>query len=149
MVAGYYGVMRSKGMARTYRLLLGFIAPPIFGSILFLIFAIVPETMTSPINMDRIFEYIAQFHVVIFFALIFIGAQSFAFSLIMEFIVRPKFLGLRYFLLISCVLGFLSGFIPGVLVDDLGLFLPVGLLVGVFVGLLIYDRSNEIRQGCA
>jgi hypothetical protein len=41
----------------------------------------------------------------------------------------------------SCLLGFLSGLIPGVLVDDLHLFLPAGMLVGTFVGLLIYDKG--------
>lgn len=136
-------------MARAFRLLLGFLAPPVFGSILFLIFAIVSERNASPVTMDRVFDYFAQFHVIIFFALILVGAQSLAFSLIMEFIVRPNFPGLRYFLLISCVLGLLSGLIPGILVDELGLFSLVGFLVGMFAGLLIYDRGNRIHRGRA
>jgi len=138
--------MRSKSMARVYRLLLGFFAPPIFGSIIFLIFAFVTETNTSQLNIERIFDYFAQIHVVIFFALIFVGTQSLVYSFIMEFVVRPKLLGLRDFLMISCILGFFSGLVPGLLVDDLGLFVLAGLLVGIFVGLLVYDRGVEIDR---
>ena len=134
-------------MGRAYRLLLGILAPPIFGSIMFLVFALVAQAITGQINIDRIFEYLAELHVIIFFALVFVGMQSLVFSFIMEFVVRPKFFGLKYFLLISCVLGILSGSIPGVLVDDLDLFLPVGMLVGGLVGLLIYDRGIETGRG--
>ena len=141
--------MRSKSIAKSYRLLLGFFCPPIIGSILFLIVALASETKASPLNIDRIFEYFAQLHVVIFFAFVFVGAQSLAFSLTIEFVVRPRCFGLRTFLLISCILGFLSGLVPGVLVDDLSLFLPVGVLVGLLVGLLIYDRGAEIDRGRA
>jgi len=84
--------------------------------------------------------------VVIFFALIFVGTQSLVYSFIMEFVVRPKLLGLRDFLMISCILGFFSGLVPGLLVDDLGLFVLAGLLVGIFVGLLVYDRGVEIDR---
>ncbi len=138
--------MRPENLARTYRLLFGIFAPPIFGAILFLIFAFVTETNTSLLNIGRILEYLAQLHVVIFFAFVFVGIQSLAFSLIMEFVVRPKSLGLRYFLLISCILGLLAALVPGVLVDDLGLFVSVGFLVGTFVGLLIHDRGTEIDR---
>ena len=139
--------MRSDRRFRAFRLLLGLVAPPILGSILFLILALIRDTSAGLLQIDRLFDYFAQLHVVIFFAFVFVGIQSLAFSLIMEFVVRPGVSGLRYFLLISCLLGLLSGCVPGVLVDDLVSFLPVGALVGIIVGFLIYDRGVEVGRG--
>ena len=140
------GVMRFISAKRANRILLGFLAPPISGSVLFVIYALVAETNAGPINIDRILEYFSIIHIIIFFAFLFVGIQSLAFSILMEFVVRPKFPKLRYHLLTSCILGFLSGLIPGVLVDDLRLFLPAGMLVGILVGLLIYDKGIEVDR---
>lgn len=139
--------MRHTVTLRTYRLLLGFFAPPIFGSVMFLVFAIFAGSDAGPMSIDRMFDYFAQLHVIIFFAFLFVGAQSFVFSIVMEFVVRPRFPRLRYYLPMSCSLGLLSGLIPGVLVDDLHFFLPAGVLVGGIVGLLIHDESSEAERG--
>jgi hypothetical protein len=68
---------------RTYRLLFGFFAPPVFGSVLLLIFALVAESGASPTSTDRVFEYFSRLHAVIFFAFLFVGVRSLVLSIIM------------------------------------------------------------------
>ena len=143
------GIERSKRTAKTCRLILGFLAPPILGSVLFLMLILGLEINAGPTSIDRVLEYIFGFHLIVFSALIFIGLQSLAYRIIMKFVVRPKIHRLRYFLLVSCILGGFSGLFPGVIVDDLDLFLPMGMLVGIVVGLLIYDKNMAIDRNSA
>ena len=79
-------------------------------------------------------------------ALLFTGLQSLVFSIVMEFIARPVIHKLGYFVLVSGILGLLSGLIPGALTANLERFLLIGILVGIFVGLLLYDKGNASNQ---
>ena len=139
--------MRSKYLTRTYRLVVAFIAPPILGSVMFIMYSLIEGGRTGAINLDLVFKMIGKLPIIIFFAFIFVGLQSVAYSIIMEFAVRPIVRNQKYFILVSCILGFLSGLLPGIAVDALDkFFLPTGILVGVAVGFLIYTRSNEVEE---
>ena len=76
--------------SRVYRLLVGFISPPFFGAIVVL----APALLTNLRSEQPLYETLAWMPVytlmVFLGAMFFVGIQAFVYSLVMEFLVRPK-----------------------------------------------------------
>ncbi len=138
--------MRFNTSSRFYRLVVGFFSPLIFGSILFSIVIILKKAESGSIPVDYFIETLSALPKIFVLAMMFVGLQSLTYSIIMEFLVRPRVRKLTYFLLTSCFLGLLSGLIPGILIIALEVFLPIGILAGLFAGLLIYVKENEVSR---
>ena len=127
--------------SRIYRLLVGFISPPFLGS-----FLVVVSAQLSELGSEQsLYETVARipvFTLMVFIAaMIFVGIQAFVYSLVMEFVVRPKVSRRNSFLVVSGLLGCLSALYPGLVFSALGMFLPTGFVVGGIVGLLLYGRQ--------
>ena len=135
--------MHSKWIKRTFRLLLGIFAPPVLGSILFLIYVIYTDLKNYPDDFGHVLDSLSELHIIIFFSFFFVGIQAILYSLTMEFIVRPRVRNRMYFVLFSSLLGAASGFVPGVTDGSLDLLLPIGIIVGAAVGLLLYSKQLE------
>lgn len=131
--------------SRVYRLLVGFISPPFLGSFLVVVSALLIDSRSE----QSIYETLARipvFTLMVFIgAIFFVGIQAFVYSLVMEFVVRPKVPRRSLFLVVSGLLGCASALYPGLVFTALPMFLPTGLVVGVIVGLLIYGRQTESK----
>ena len=84
-------VMRSKGKHRAYRLAVGILAPPVIGSVLFTLSIIGIEWNNGRLDLDGALEWISTIHVIVAFSLLLVGIQSIVYSVVMEFVVRPKY----------------------------------------------------------
>lgn len=131
--------------SRVYRLLVGFISPPFFGSLLVVVSIQLSATGSEQSLYETLARIPAMMLMVFVGAIFFVGIQAFVYSLLMEFVVRPKMFRRSPFLVVSGLLGCLSALYPGLVLAALGMFLPTGFVVGVIVGLLIYGRQTQLE----
>ena len=131
--------------SRVYRLLVGFISPPFLGS-----FLVVVSVQLSELGSEQsLYETLARIPVytlmVFIGAMLFVGIQAFVYSLVMEFVVRPKVSRRSPYLVVSGLLGCVSALYPGLVFAALEMFLPTGFVVGAIVGLLIYGGQTQSK----
>jgi len=99
------------------RFLLGTILPTPIGTLIFLM-------LQGDLNLSSIFDPV--FIIVIMVALVLVGLPSAIYSIVMEHLVNPKISSNVAAVVISSLLGFISGLVVG--------FPIVGLLVGIVLG---------------
>lgn len=76
----------------------------------------------------------------------FIGIQSLVYTIVMEFIARPK-VRFRYaYLTVSCMLGAASGLVVDVIFDSRPFFVIFGTMVGLLTGSILYDKDLQGSQ---
>ena len=135
--------MRFNRSSRAYRLVVGFISPPLIGTFLALTIGLAHQLFTAPRDFASIASAFLYFPIVLLGAVMFVGIQSLLFSLVMEFVVRSRVPGRRGFLAAAGGLGLLAALVPAVYIDAPELFLPLGVVVGVAVGWLVFDREQQ------
>lgn len=126
--------------SRWYRLVAGFILPPVLGVVpiwLVLVGESVGQLMSGPQQLENLGSILLAFPFLLMFAIIFVGIQSLIFSLLMEFVIRPRMFSGKRLLMAGACFGFLSA-LPLSMGWYLGLlFLPIGIAVGAVVSWLI------------
>ena len=83
------------------------------------------------------------FVILLLAASIFIGLQSLVYTIVMEFIVRPKVLLREAYLVASCMMGTVSGLVIDILIDDPPFFSIFGTITGLLTGLILYDKDLQ------
>jgi hypothetical protein len=73
----------------------------------------------------------------------FIGLQSMVYTIIMEFMVRPKFRFRNAYLVASCLLGTASGSIVDMIFDSLPFVTLLGTITGLLTGLILYHKDMQ------
>ena len=94
-------VMRFNKRRRPYRLVIAFLAPPVLGSFLFIGTVLLLELREGIYGLQHVIDSFSYLHLLVLFSLIYIGIQSLAYSLLMEFVIRPGLTDLKMFLLAS------------------------------------------------
>jgi hypothetical protein len=134
--------MRFFNGSRTSRILTGLFAPPILGGLFWMSFVLYEAVMDGILNLDSPAEYARVLPWMFLWAFFFAGIQSLVYSLLMEFVARPKTKRRTDFILYSSLLGLLSGFVVFFLLREKAIPM-IGFLVGLAVALLIYDDKNR------
>lgn len=97
----------NSGRSRIKRLLLGVFLPAIIGALIF----VIEDFFRSIVNDKPLVNYFEIFPFILLFAYMFVGIQSVIYSLIMEFLVNNRIKNNIVVVLLSTVLGILSGII--------------------------------------
>ena len=135
--------MRTPKLNRVGRLLVGLLGPAIVSSFIIMVFVFVSAGIKEGLSIEIFQSVIKGFVIFLVAGLIFIGLQSLVYTIVMEFIVRPKVRLRNKFLVASCMLGATSGSIVGVIFDDLPFFITVGTVTGLLTGLILYDKDMQ------
>jgi len=135
--------MRTPKLNRVGRLLVGLLGPAIVSSFIIMVFVFVSAGIKEGLSIEIFQSVIKGFVIFLVAGLIFIGLQSLGYTIVMEFIVRPKVRLRNKFLVASCMLGATSGSIVGVIFDDLPFFITVGTVTGLLTGLILYDKDMQ------
>jgi hypothetical protein len=131
------------------RLLIGILLPITIGSIIFAGIAFASE-LKGNINIPELPLLVTGLFVMglfIFpFAMIFVGIQSIVYSLLMEFVINPWIKNNFVAIMVSILLGTLSGY---VLKEDL--LALIGAIVGLIVGVILrsmysFEPSPDIGK---
>jgi hypothetical protein len=137
--------MKLNRSSRGYRLVVGFILPPVFGAVIVMAISLVEQLHTRPQQFESINSIVwvlSYFPLMLLGAMIFVGIQSLVYSLVMEFVVRPGVSGRSSFLVAGGFLGFFAALAPANQIAAPETFLPIGIVVGVIVGLIICDKEQ-------
>jgi hypothetical protein len=123
------------------RLVIGLFGPAIFGSLMVVVFIFVPAGISEGLSIEMIRIALGGFVILLLGASFFIGLQSFLYTIVMEFIIRPRVRRRGAYLLASCMLGAVSGLAIDVIFEDHFYFSIFGLLTGFLTGLILYDKE--------
>jgi len=135
--------MRISKLNRVGRLLVGLLGPAIVSSFIIVVFIFVKEGIKEGLSIELFQSLPKGFVIFLVAGSFFIGIQSLAYTIVMEFIVRPK-VRLRYpYLTVSCMLGAASGLVVDVIFDNRPFFVIFGTMVGLLTGLILYDKDLQ------
>lgn len=125
-----YAVFKRKN--RVIRLAAGLLLPGFLGAILFFA-AVAISTVSSDDNIVEIFSgfFSIQMLGIILLSYLFVGLPSAIYSLLMEFVINPHTINNAFVIILSMLLGMLSGVVV------FGIFGFVSLIVGAVVGLIV------------
>ena len=137
------GVMRAPKLNRVGRLLVGLLGPAIVGSFILMIFVFVSAGIKEGPSIEIFQSVLKGFIIFLVAGSIFIGIQSLVYTIVMEFIVRPKVRLRKVFLVVSCMLGTASGSIVGIIFDDLSFLMTLGTVTGLLTGVILYDKDMQ------
>lgn len=131
--------MRISKLNRVGRLLVGLLGPAVVSSFIIVVFIFVKEGLSI-----ELFQSLPKGFVIFLVAgSFFIGIQSIAYTIVMEYIARPK-VRLRYaYLAVSCMLGAISGLVVDVIFDSRSFFVIFSTMVGLLTGLILYDKDLQ------
>lgn len=135
--------MRHPKLNRVGRLLIGLLGPAIIASFILMLYVFVSAGIKEGPSLESFYTVVKGFIIFLVAGLFFIGLQSLVYSIVMEFIVRPKVRRRYAFLLTSCFLGAASGSIVSIIFDDLQLFIALGAVTGLLTGLILYDKHMQ------
>ena len=136
-------VMRTPKLNRVGRLLVGLLGPAIVGSFILMVFVFVSAGIKEGPSIEIFQSVLKGFVIFLVAGSIFIGLQSLVYTIVMEFIVRPKVRLRNAFLVASCMLGAASGSIVGIIFDDLPFLITLGTVTGLLTGLILYDKDMQ------
>ncbi len=135
--------MRISKLNRVGRLLVGLLGPAIISSFVIVVYIFVKEGVKEGLSTDLFHSLPKGFIVFLVAGSFFIGFQSLVYTIVMEFIIRPK-VRLRYaYLTVSCMLGAASGLVVDVVFDGRPIFVIFGMMVGLLTGLILYDKDLQ------
>lgn len=138
--------MRTLKLNRVGRLLVGLLGPAIVGSFIIMVFVFVSAVIKEGPSIDIFQSVIKGFVIFLVAGWIFIGLQSLVYTIVMEFIVRPKVRLRNNYLVTSCMLGAASGSIVGIIFDDLLFLITLGTVTGLLTGLVLYEKDMLISH---
>ena len=135
--------MRIPKLNLAGRLLVGLLGPAIVSSFIIMVYVFVSEGIKEGPSIELLQTVLKGF--VLFFVAgsIFIGFQSLVYTIVMEFIVRPKVRLRIGYLVVSCMLGAASGSIVDKIFDDFPLLTTLGAITGLLTGLILYDKDMK------
>ena len=135
--------MRTPRLNRVGRLMFGLLGPAIVASFIIMVFVFASAGMEEGLSIE-LFQIVLKGFVVFFVAgSFFIGFQSFVYTIVMEFIVRPK-CRLRYaYLIVSCLLGAASGSLVDMIFDNFPFLTILGTITGLLTGLILYEKDMQ------
>jgi len=133
--------MQNPKLNRVGRLLIGLLGPAIIGSFIIVVHVFVSAGVKEGLSIEMSQNVLKGFVLFLLAAPIFIGLQSLVYTIVMEFIVRPK-VRLRYvYLVASCILGTASGLVIDVIFNDHPFLSIIGTITGLLTGLILYDKD--------
>ena len=135
--------MRRPKLNRVSRLLIGLLGPAIVASFILMLFVFVSAAIKEGPSIENFYRVSKGFIIFFIGGSIFIGLQSLVYSIVMEFIVRPKIRLRNVFLLTSSLLGAASGSIVGIIFNDLRFLVALGAVTGLLTGLILYDKDTQ------
>ena len=135
--------MQTPNLNRVGRLLVGLLGPAIVGSFIIMVFVFVSAGIKDGPSIEMLQSVLKGFVVFLVAGLIFIGLQSFVYTIVMEFIVRPKVRLRNAYLVVSCMLGAASGSIVDIIFDDFPFVTILGAITGLLTGLILYDKDMQ------
>ena len=133
--------MRIPKLNRVGRLLVGLLGPAIVGSFVIMVFVFFPAAIKEGPSIELFQTVLKGFVIFSVAGLIFVGFQTFVYTIVMEFIVRPKVRLRSAYLVGSCMLGAASGSIVDMIFDGLPFLTIVGTITGLLIGLILYDKD--------
>lgn len=121
----------------SFRIIIGVVLPPLLGMILLLVY-----WRYWPIDREVLLFSLA-------FAYTGMGVQSLIYSLIMEFVVNRLFLKSYEVLIVSAIMGCVSGLVLAINLRELELLMAgTGVIVGLLIGFLLrYLHSRQPIAG--
>ena len=134
-------------MTRATRLLIGIITPPVFGATLLIFTELVFEFDQKQNTIEQIADVFRFFPWVVLIGFVAVGIQSLISALLIEFYVLPKKVTRIHFVRTCMLLGSLSGQIPGFFLEMMERLLPIGAVVGVILGLMLYPDGKPANEG--
>ena len=135
--------MRIPKLNRVGRLLIGLLGPAIIGSFMMMVFIFVSAGIKEGLSIEIFQNVLKGFVILLLAASIFIGLQSLVYTIVMEFIVRPKVLLREAYLVASCMMGAVSGLVIDILIDDPPFFSIFGTITGLLTGLILYEKEVQ------
>jgi len=130
---------------RTIRIVIGFVAPSLLGALLVINWTYVFERREELGATNIVFGVIVTYFTAVAYAFLLIGIQSLVCALLMEFLVAPRIRNIYLYLLVSCLLGALSGATVLMFIDRM-YFIIIGVFVGLIVGLGLYRLSRDVPE---
>jgi hypothetical protein len=135
--------MRILKLNRVARLLVGLLGPAAISSFIIVAYVFVPGGIKEGLSIEM-FQLMLESFVLFFVAgSFFIGLQSLLYTIVMEFMVRPKVRLRNAYLVVSCMLGAASGLVVDVVFDDPPVFIIFGTVIGLLTGLVLYDKDMQ------
>ena len=137
------GVMKSRKLNRVGRLLIGLLGPAIVGSFIIMVFVFVSAVIKEGPSIEIFHSVLKGFVIFLAVGSIFFGLQSLVYTVLMEFVVRPRIRLRTAYLVVSCILGAASGLIIDTIFDDFPFLTIVGATTGLLMGLIMYDKNMQ------
>jgi len=135
--------MQISKLNRVGRLLVGLLGPAIISSFIIMVFVFVSAGTKEGLSIDTFQIVLKGFVLFLVAGSFFIGIQSLVYTIVMEFIVRPKVRLRNAYLLVSCMLGAASGLVVDVIFDNRPFFIIFGAIIGLLTGLILYDKDLQ------
>ena len=135
--------MLSPKLNRIGRLLLGLLGPAVIGSFITMVFVFVSAFIKEGPSIEMFQSVLKGFVIFLVVGTIFIGLQSLVYTIVMEFIVRPKVRMRNAYLIGSCMLGAASGLIVDMIFYDFPFLTVLGAITGLLIGLILYDQDIQ------
>ena len=135
--------MRMPKFNRVGRLFIGLFGPGIVASFLIVAFIIVPAAIDERLSIEIFLKAPKDFVILFLTGSFFIGLQSLVYTIVMEFVIRPRVLLRATYLVASCIMGAASGLIIDALIDSHPFFSFCGTVTGLLTGLILYDKEVQ------
>jgi hypothetical protein len=135
--------MRIPKLNHVGRLLVGLLGPAIISSFTIVVYVFVSAGIKEGLSIEMFQIVLKGFVLFWVVGSLFIGIQSLAYTIVMEFIVRPKVRPRNAYLVVSCILGAVSGLLVDVIFDNRPFFIIFGMIVGLLTGLILYDKDLQ------
>ena len=135
--------MRIPKLNRVGRLLVGLLGPAIVSSFIIVGFVFVSAGIKEGFSIEIFQSVLKGFVIFLVAGSFFIGLQSLIYTIVMEFVVRPKVRLRNAYLVVSCMLGAASGLVVDVIFDEPAFFIIFGTIIGLLTGLILYDKDMQ------
>lgn len=134
--------------SRIDRIIIGTVLPCFLGSFIFTISVYIQNltyhhNLTVAYSFLSAIEMIGMLFILPMFSFLFIGTQSFVYSLIMEICISKKIDNIYIFVCISSLLGFAAGVSLSLIDFRVVNFPVVGLITGLIVGYILFGMRDR------
>lgn len=135
--------MRNPKLNRVGRLLIGLLGPATISSFIIVVYVLVAEGIKGGLSIEDFQSALKGFVIFLVTSFFFIGLQSLIYTIVMEFIVRPKVRLRNAYLIVNCMLGAASGMAVDIVFDEPPFFIIIGMIIGLLTGLILYDKDMQ------
>lgn len=132
-------------MMRTIRIVVGFITPSLLGALLVINWTYVLGRAEELSATNIVYDVFISYFTTVAYAFLLIGIQSLVYACLMEFLVAPTVRKFYLYILVSCLLGALTGASVLMFIDSM-YFIIIGVLVGLIVGIGLYLLSRDVPE---